>query len=173
MGSSFPDLAGARSTDGYRADEQRLFADYLPGLEGLRVMKTDMWDEAKNTRILKWASEQGADCFGSRYLAADRDAGEIRVWRSTAWVCPRGDVRWLPFPRPVLRRDLLDGHGRALRRDSTGDRRDLSGFSSRAARAIVGVPNRWDPFLRPHGRGSCTASVSMGMVSRSATHEKR
>ena len=30
----------------------------------MRVLKTDLWDEAKNTRILAWASRQGARAYG-------------------------------------------------------------------------------------------------------------
>ena len=33
-------------------------------LDGLRILKTDLWDEAKNTRILAWASRQGARAYG-------------------------------------------------------------------------------------------------------------
>ena len=64
VGSTFPDLHGARSTAQYLEDEQGLFHTYLAPLEGLRLLKTDLWDEAKNTRILRWAAAAGSHAFG-------------------------------------------------------------------------------------------------------------
>lgn len=60
VGERFPDLGGAASTRYYAENERRLFAEHFPALEGLRIFKTDLWDEAKNTRILAWASRRGA-----------------------------------------------------------------------------------------------------------------
>ena len=56
VGERFPDLGGAASTRYYADNEQRLFTEHLPPLDGLRILKTDLWDEAKNTRILAWAA---------------------------------------------------------------------------------------------------------------------
>lgn len=56
MGSTFPDLGGAVSTAYYRDNEQRLFEEHLQPLQELKVLKTDLWDEARNTRILQWAA---------------------------------------------------------------------------------------------------------------------
>src|SRR3954467_1230512 len=64
VGARFPDLGGAASTRYYAANEQRLFAEHLAPLEGLRILKTDLWDEAKNTRILAWGAHRGARPFG-------------------------------------------------------------------------------------------------------------
>ncbi len=64
VGDRFPDLGGAASTDYYARNEQRLFEEHFPPLPGLTILKTDLWDEAKNTRILAWASAHGAKAFG-------------------------------------------------------------------------------------------------------------
>src|SRR5580765_4860241 len=64
VGERFPDLAGAVSTGYYSDNERRLFTEHFPALEGLRILKTDLWDEAKNTRILVWANRQGARVYG-------------------------------------------------------------------------------------------------------------
>ena len=64
VGERFPDLGGAASTRYYSDNERRLFNEHFPALEGLRILKTDLWDEAKNTRILAWASRQGARAYG-------------------------------------------------------------------------------------------------------------
>ena len=42
VGSTFPDLYGARSTAQYLEDEQWLFQTHLAPLEGLRILKTDL-----------------------------------------------------------------------------------------------------------------------------------
>ena len=56
VGERFPDLDGAASTRYYADNEQRLFSEHFPALEGLRILKTDLWDEAKNTCIRAWAT---------------------------------------------------------------------------------------------------------------------
>src|SRR4029077_3845130 len=64
VGERFPDLAGAASTAYYAENEQRLFTEHLSPLEGLKILKTDLWDEAKNSRILAWAAARGAHAYG-------------------------------------------------------------------------------------------------------------
>ena len=64
VGDRFPDLGGAASTHYYAQNERRLFTDYFGPLADLSILKTDLWDEAKNTRILAWASEHGARAYG-------------------------------------------------------------------------------------------------------------
>ena len=64
VGERFPDLAGAVSTTYYAENERRLFTEHFPALDGLKILKTDLWDEAKNTRILAWASRRGARAYG-------------------------------------------------------------------------------------------------------------
>jgi SAM-dependent methyltransferase len=49
--------------------------------------------------------------------------------------------------RRKLPRDLLDGNDRALRRNGAVD--EIARVLRPGGRAIVGVPNRYDPFLRP------------------------
>ena len=147
VGTNFPDLAGALSTQGYLADEQRLFRDYLPELKGLRIMKTDMWDEAKNTRILRWVSGQGADCYGIDIslpivMQAKSEFGslDLRV--------PRADVRWLPYRDQSF--DAIYSMGTVEHFDETEQAiSEIYRVLRPGGRAIIGVPNRWDPFLRP------------------------
>src|SRR5687768_11541001 len=64
VAQEFPSLKGAASTAYYLEGEQRLFTRYVPELAGKRLFKTDLWDEAKNTEILRWAAERGALPFG-------------------------------------------------------------------------------------------------------------
>ena len=147
VGNQFPDLEGADSTAGYRADEQRLFNDYLGPLDGLRIMKTDLWDEAKNTRILCWAASQGAECHGVdisfpivRRAKAEFGSASLRA--------PRADVRRLPFRDASF--DAVYSMGTVEHFDETDEAvAEIARVLKPGGRAIVGVPNRWDPFLRP------------------------
>ena len=70
VGERFPDLGGAASTRYYADNERRLFTEYFPALDGLRILKTDLWDEAKNTRILAWASGRGSWSSMARSMAS-------------------------------------------------------------------------------------------------------
>jgi hypothetical protein len=96
VGATFPDLGEATSTAQYRESERRLFARYLAPLAERRIFKTDLWDEARNTRILNWAAEGGARAFG-----VDLSFPTVRTAR--AGFAPNrlegvmGDVRWLPI----------------------------------------------------------------------------
>jgi hypothetical protein len=40
---------------------------YFPALKHKRLLKTGLWDEAKNSQILFWAAEQGTDVTGPAF----------------------------------------------------------------------------------------------------------
>ena len=94
VGADFPALRDALSTKLYRDNEEWLLSRFLPA--NAKLVKTDLWDECKNTRILQWAHGQGASAFGvdiseptvRQARAAFPDAG-LRA--------PVADVRRLPF----------------------------------------------------------------------------
>ena len=147
VGDSFPDLGAAVSTRQYRESERRLFAEHMAPLEGLRVFKTDLWDEARNTRILNWAAEHGAKAFGAdlSYPTARAASSGFAPLRLGATV---GDVRWIPVRDGAF--DAVYSMGTIEHFDET---EQAAGEIYRVLRpggvAVVGVPNRWDPFLRP------------------------
>jgi SAM-dependent methyltransferase len=149
VGERFPDLQGAASTQYYSDNERRLFTEHLPPLAGLRLLKTDLWDEAKNTRILAWASSQGARAYG-----VDISQPTVALARpafgagATPLAAAVGDVRALPFADGSF--DAVYSMGTIEHFDET---QHAVGEIARVLRpggtAIVGVPNRHDPFLRP------------------------
>ncbi len=147
VGDNFPDLAGARSTAFYQRDEQRLFRDFLPDLAGLKVMKTDLWDEAKNTRILRWAAGEGAEAYGIDISPpivrlARQGFGDLRLR------APVSDVRRLPFREGSF--DAIYSMGTIEHfLESEMAVREMFRVLKPGGRAIIGVPNRFDPFLRP------------------------
>jgi SAM-dependent methyltransferase len=150
VGERFPDLGGAVSTRYYADNEERLFTEHFPALDGLRILKTDLWDEAKNTRILAWASRHGARAYGidispptvMQARAAFDDGPRSRL-RSAV-----GDVRALPFSDDSF--DAIYSMGTIEHFDETERAvEEMARVLKPGGRAIIGVPNRHDPFLRP------------------------
>jgi SAM-dependent methyltransferase len=148
VGERFPDLGGAASTSYYAHNEERLFAEHFQSLAGLKMLKTDLWDEAKNTRILVWASRQGARAYGvdisePTVRQARRAFNSHRGPRQSAV----GDVRDLPFRDAAF--DAIYSMGTIEHFDETERAvREIARVLRPGGRAIVGVPNRYDPFLR-------------------------
>ena len=152
VGERFPDLEGAASTRYYADNERRLFTEHFPALEGLRILKTDLWDEAKNTRILAWASQQGARAYGidisEPTVMQARPAFETGPGGPHRLQGAVGDVRDLPFRDASF--DAIYSMGTIEHFDETERAvEEMARVLKPGGRAIVGVPNRHDPFLRP------------------------
>lgn len=147
VGREFPDLSGAASTNYYRENEIRLLTAYFPAVDGITLLKTDLWDEAKNTRILEWAARRGAHAFGidiarSTILQAKLAFTDRPLHAAAA------DVRRLPFTDEQF--DAIYSMGTIEHfDDSDAAVQEMFRVLKPGGRAIVGVPNRWDPFLRP------------------------
>ena len=151
VGERFPDLSGAASTRYYAENEQRLFTEHFPPLDGLSILKTDLWDEARNTRILVWASERGARAFGvdismPTVLLARQAFAAASVRRPLT--AALGDVRELPFCDDSF--DAIYSMG-TIEHFAETERAvsEMARVLKPGGCAIVGVPNRHDPFLRP------------------------
>lgn len=149
VGSNFPDLEGAESTAYYLENEIRLFEENLPDLEGKMVFKTDLWDEAKNTRILRWAAAKGARAFGidlsTPIVEQARREFNRRGHRVAA---AAADVRAIPFRDACF--DAVYSMGTIEHFDETEAALvEIFRVLKPGGRAVIGVPNRWDPFLRP------------------------
>ena len=147
VGDTFPDLGGAASTQLYARNERRLLREHLPELCGLDILKTDLWDEARNTRILAWAAAEGANAYGvdisEPTLRQARKAFSGGPLRSAV-----SDVRALPFADASF--DAIYSMGTIEHFHETQQAIDeMARVLKPGGRAIVGVPNRHDPFLRP------------------------
>ena len=147
VGETFPDLGGAFSTAYYRENEKRLLSAHVPDLGRCRMLKTDLWDEVKNTRILQWVHGTGATVFGV-------DISEPTVRQARAAFSDGGlratvsDVRSLPFRDGSF--DAIYSMGTIEHfHDPETALREMHRVLRPGGRAVVGVPNRWDPFLRP------------------------
>jgi exosortase/archaeosortase family protein len=147
VGQEFPSLTGASSTDFYLANEQRLIAETVPALRDLRVLKSDLWDEAKNTRILQWVAAQGAYVYGvdisEPIVAQAREAfGDQPLDAAVA------DIRRLPFADGMF--DVVYSMGTIEHfAESEAAVIEMARVLRPGGRLILGVPNRHDPFLRP------------------------
>ena len=147
VGAEFPDLDGAASTDFYRANEIRLLGEHLEPLEGARLLKTDLWDEARNTRILQWAAGRGALAFGIDISHATARLAE-RAFAPRSLHAAAADVRQLPFGDDAF--DAIYSMGTIEHFGEWPAALDeIVRVLRPGGRAIVGVPNRHDPFLRP------------------------
>jgi len=147
VGATFPSLKGAASTRYYFDCERRLFETFFPPLADRRVFKTDLWDEAKNTEILRWAGEQGARPVGVD-VAPDVVREASRVLAPFRGLCVVSDVRALPFADATM--DLIYSMGTIEHfHDWDVAMREIYRVTKPGGTAIIGVPNRLDPFLRP------------------------
>lgn len=150
VGVSIPAFHDAPSTRYYLDCEHHLFDRYFPPLRGKTLLKTDVWDEAKNTRILLWAAEaKGAETFGldisSSIIQEARQSFARRGVRSRFIA---SDMRSIALADDTF--DCLYSMGTCehfpeYRRALVECFRVLKPGGT----AIIGVPNRHDPFLRP------------------------
>jgi SAM-dependent methyltransferase len=147
VGAHFPSLKGAPSTGYYFECERLLFERFAPKLRDLVVLKTDLWDEAKNTEILRWVAEQGARPAGID-VAVDvvREARQVLRVHRPAFA--GGDVRALPIRDVSV--DLVYSMGTIEHfPEYAAAVREIFRVLRPGGTAIVGVPNKLDPFLRP------------------------
>ena len=148
VGRRLPDLGGAASTRYYSDNERRLFTEHLPTLEGLRILKTDLWDEAKNTRILAWASQQGAHVYGIDISQPTVIQARAAFEQPDCLLGAVADIRGLPFRDASF--DAIYSMGTIEHFNETERAvEEMARVLKPGGRAIIGVPNRYDPFLRP------------------------
>ena len=149
VGVRFPDLGGAASTRLYAENERRLFSEHLAPLAGVRLLKTDLWDEIKNTRILAWASRHGALAYGLDIsLPTVLKAGHAFGSGSERLRGVAADIRTVPFADASF--DAIYSMGTIEHFEETERAiEEIARVLRPGGRAIVSVPNRWDPFLRP------------------------
>jgi SAM-dependent methyltransferase len=147
VGAGFPSLKGAASTSYYFECERLLCEQFFPPLRDQLVLKSDLWDEAKNSEILLWMAEKGARPAGiDLSFEVVRQAGRsLSAFRPALAVA---DVRSLPFPAGSF--DLIYSMGTIEHFDDSAVAvRELFRVLRPSGIAIVGVPNKFDPFLRP------------------------
>jgi SAM-dependent methyltransferase len=138
---------GAPTTRLYLEEEQALLRRHLGDLQGLLLLKLDLWNEAQNTEILLWAAREGATCYGI-------DIAETTALKARARGCALGvpiriavaDAAALPYSAAAF--DCVYTMG-TLEHVPDVDRAfaEIARVMKPGGVAIVGVPNRRDPFL--------------------------
>ncbi|MBN1223184.1 MAG: class I SAM-dependent methyltransferase [Candidatus Aminicenantes bacterium] len=147
-GQHFPSLTGAPSTRYYLECEKSLFQEFCPQLSGKKVFKTDLWDEAKNTRILHWISKQGADVYGldiSTPMVKQAKA-LFKGNKNSHFIV--SDLRNIAFDSASF--DVIYSMGTIEHfHEYKKSIQECYRVLRPGGLILMGVPNRYDPFLRP------------------------
>ena len=147
VAANFPSLKGAASTEYYFECERLLYAQFFPPLRNRLLFKTDLWDEAKNTEILRWAADQGARPAGVDIaLGIVQQATQVFHGCNPAFAV--ADIRAIPFRSDSF--DLVYSMGTIEHfPEYDVSLREIFRVLKPGGTAIIGVPNKLDPFLRP------------------------
>ncbi|MEO8275423.1 MAG: class I SAM-dependent methyltransferase [Thermoanaerobaculia bacterium] len=149
IAASVGDLRGAPSTEYYRRCEIALIGRSFGDLRGKRVLKLDLWNEAFNTRILHWMADQGAETYGldlSNVVAHQARRNTAQAGQPVRLM--RADIRELPFPDNSF--DAVYTMGTIEHIDEYVQAIDeVRRVLRPGGRAIIGVPHKWNIFLRP------------------------
>lgn len=139
----------APSTQHYREMEISLFKTHFGSLKGKKLLKLDLWNEVNNTRILIWAAQQGAEVYGldiSNYTveSAKKTFEEYNLKANLI----QSDIRNIKFPSNEF--DFVYTMGTIEHiPDYEKALKEIYRVLKPGGKAIIGVPNKWDPFLRP------------------------
>lgn len=146
---SMPDFSQAPSTLYYRDCEIELFRRHAGDLRGKRFLKLDLWNEAINTRILKWVAEQGAEVFGMDIShVVSRRAHQNALNEGSDMDLVRADIRELPYADESF--DIVYTMGTIEHIDEYRHAiEEIRRVLKPGGRAIIGVPFKYDIFLRP------------------------
>ncbi len=139
----------APSTSYYREGEQLVIRQSLPPGDGCRILKLDLWNEVKNTDILSWMARRGAHTHAVD--VAFPLVREANAHFRTQGLTPRFSVAnlyYLPFKSGSF--DYVYTMG-TIEHAPEMDRCVAEVFRvlKPGGVAVIGVPNKLDPFLRP------------------------
>ncbi len=147
---TFHSFTGAPSTQYYFRHEKRLFESHFGDLRGKRLLKLDLWNEVHNTQILRWAARDA----GAQVYAID--IADFTVETATSnfrekQLEPRfaiADVREIPFQDNSF--DFIYTMGTIEHFDNWEQViGEVYRVLAPGGTAIIGVPNKRDPFFRP------------------------
>lgn len=142
-------LKRAVSTGFYRRSETRLFRRYFGDLRDKRLLKLDLWNEINNTQILCWAAKKGAQVYGldiSEHIV--KQAKERFKEMNLKGKLIVSDVRDIKFPNNYF--DYVYSMGTIEHIPEYSQAiKEVYRVLKPGGLAIIGVPNKLDPFLRP------------------------
>lgn len=149
IAAAMPDFYDAPSTQYYRQCEISLFEREIGDLTGKRVLKLDLWNEAINTRILHWVDERAASTFAMdlSHVVVSRAHRKARELESGIRVA-RADIRDVPFRSNSF--DVVYTMGTIEHVEEYEHAiEEIFRVLKPGGRAVIGVPRRYDIFLRP------------------------
>lgn len=143
------DFYHAPTTQHYRDMEIDLFKTHFGDIKKRKLLKLDLWNEVNNTKILIWAAQQGADVYGldisnftvnSAKKAFEKHGSKANLIQS--------DIRDIKFPSNKF--DFVYTMG-TIEHIPDYDKalKEIHRVLKPGGTAIIGVPNKFDPFLRP------------------------
>lgn len=138
---------GSPTTNFYLEDEKRLFRQHFGGMNGRTLLKLDLWNEAQNTEILFWAAQEGARCYAIDIAESTASKAKIRSRDLGVPVgIVVGNVASIPFPDNYF--DCIYTMGTIEHiLDPEAALSEIARVLKPDGLAIVGVPNKKDPFL--------------------------
>ena len=146
---SLPDLAGARSTTCYQRCERALVEEAFGDPRGQHLLKLDLWNESVNTRLLQWLATRGARTVGIDLSAVTSARARANFDRDgLAGQFAQADIRALPFADASFDGVYTMGTIEHVAEYELAIR-EVRRVLRPGGRAVIGVPYRWDPFLRP------------------------
>lgn len=139
----------APSTRVYLEQEKKLISNSFVPLGEKAFLKTDLWNEAKNTQILFWVQEQGARTFGMDISpAVIRGALRQNSNGTDGHFFSVADLRRLPFADNSFEGVYSMGTMEHFP-EYEAALREIHRVLKPKGKAVIGVPNKFDPFLRP------------------------
>lgn len=149
IAKNMPDIFHAASTQYYRRREIALIQRHLNTLEKHKILKLDLWNEAVNTRIMNWLETQGAETYGldishiTAYRALSNSSIKYESFRIV-----QADIDCIPFPDNSF--DVVYAMGTIEHnKEYELSLSEIYRVLSPGGKAIIGVPHKWDIFLRP------------------------
>jgi SAM-dependent methyltransferase len=141
------DFSQAPSTLFYREREIDTLKKWLKSFKKIKFLSLDLWDEVHNTRIMSWVMDRGGVGYGIDI--SEYQVGEIRTkFKKIAKNFIQSDVREIKFPSNFF--DVVFGLGTIEHMPDYGRAiAEIFRVTKPGGIAVVGVPNKADPFLRP------------------------
>ena len=143
------DFRRASSTAYYLEGETRIIESWFNGANPGKVLKLDLWNEVKNTNILAWMAARGATthALDISFCLVRQAADEF----TSSGLVPRFLVASLyDLPYKSASFDFLYTMG-TIEHTPNMERcvAEIYRVLKPGGIAVVGVPNKHDPFLRP------------------------
>jgi len=145
-GASHSPFSDAPSSRYYFRRECWLFSRFFGRLSGKKLMKTDLWNEAKTTKILAWARMKGAEVHGFDISKKTLDeASENMRKEGLKFNFRLGDIRKIPFRDSQF--DFVYSMGTVEHTPQYQQSiSELRRVLKPGGIAIVGVPNKYPVF---------------------------